>query len=175
MSSHILITHADAKIYISPLDVNLIGCNKMGSHGGGVNKTAKRKAPKRCTFSPDGLKTSMELNCSVEMRMAKRSIFYLLTFWWVSLTWYVTSFFFIGRVYNSMRNGTYPLMFIGRIYNSMRNETYPLMFIGRIYNSMRNGTCPLMFIGRIYNSMRNGTYPLMFIGRVYTSMRNGTH
>ena len=42
---------------------------------------------------------------------------------------------FIGKVYNSMRNGTYPLMFIGKVYNSMRNGTYPLMFIGRAYNS----------------------------------------
>ena len=33
---------------------------------------------------------------------------------------------FIGRVYNSMRNGTYPLIFIGRVYNSMRNGIYPL-------------------------------------------------
>ena len=69
---------------------------------------------------------------------------------------------------------TYPLMFIGRVYNSMRNGTYPLMFIGRVYNSMRNRTYPLMFICRVYNSMRNRTYPLMFIGRVYNSMRNGT-
>ena len=28
-------------------------------------------APKQCTFSSDDPKTSMELNCSVEMRMAK--------------------------------------------------------------------------------------------------------
>ena len=33
---------------------------------------------------------------------------------------------FIGRVYNSMRNGTYPLIFIGRVYKSMRNGIYPL-------------------------------------------------
>ena len=33
---------------------------------------------------------------------------------------------FIGRVYNSMRNGIYPLMFIGRVYKSMRNGIYPL-------------------------------------------------
>ena len=31
----------------------------------------ERKAPKRCTFSPDDPKTSMELNCLVEMRMAQ--------------------------------------------------------------------------------------------------------
>ena len=36
---------------------------------------------------------------------------------------------FINRVYNSMRNGTYPLMFISRVYNNMRNGTYPLMLI----------------------------------------------
>ena len=29
------------------------------------------KAPKRWTFSPDDPKTRMELNCSVEMRIAK--------------------------------------------------------------------------------------------------------
>ena len=40
-----------------------------------ANKTVERKAPKRCTFSLDGLKTSMELNCSVEMRMAKGAFF----------------------------------------------------------------------------------------------------
>ena len=40
---------------------------------------------------------------------------------------------FIGRVYNSMRNGRYPLVFIG-VHNSMRNGTYPLMFIGRVFN-----------------------------------------
>ena len=33
---------------------------------------------------------------------------------------------FIGKVYNNMRNGTYPLMFIGRVYNSMKNGTYPI-------------------------------------------------
>ena len=38
----------------------------MGLHvseGGGLcaNKTIKRKAPKRCTFTPDDPKTSMEL------------------------------------------------------------------------------------------------------------------
>ena len=38
-----------------------------------ANKTVVRKAPKRCTFSPDDPKTSMELNCSVEMRMAKET------------------------------------------------------------------------------------------------------
>ena len=36
-----------------------------------ANKTVEIKAPKRCTFSPDDPKTSMELNCSVEIRMAK--------------------------------------------------------------------------------------------------------
>ena len=35
------------------------------------NKTVERKAPKRCTFSPDDPKTSMELICSLEMRIAK--------------------------------------------------------------------------------------------------------
>ena len=41
--------------------------------GGGrcANKTVERKAPKRCTFSPDDPKKSMGLNCSVEMGMAK--------------------------------------------------------------------------------------------------------
>ena len=34
-----------------------------------ANKTVERKAPKRCTFSPDDPKTSMQLNCSVEMRI----------------------------------------------------------------------------------------------------------
>ena len=34
---------------------------------------------------------------------------------------------FIGRVYYSMRNETYPIMFIGRVYYSMRNETYPII------------------------------------------------
>ena len=47
----------------------------MGPHvrdgGRCANKTVERKAPKWCTFSPDDPKTSMELNCSVEMRMVK--------------------------------------------------------------------------------------------------------
>ena len=47
----------------------------MGPHvsegGRCANKTVERKAPKRCTFFPDDSETSMELNCSVEMRMAK--------------------------------------------------------------------------------------------------------
>ena len=39
-----------------------------------ANKTVERKAPKRCTFSLDDPKMSMELNCSVEMRMAKGTL-----------------------------------------------------------------------------------------------------
>ena len=31
-------------------------------------------------------------------------------------------------------------MFIGRVYNSMRNGIYPLRFTGRVYSSVRNGT-----------------------------------
>ena len=50
----------------------------MGPHvsdgGQCANKTVERKASKRCTFSPDDPKTSMELNCSVVMRMAKGAI-----------------------------------------------------------------------------------------------------
>ena len=59
---------------------------------------------------------------------------------------------FLGRVYNSMRNGTHPLMFIGRVYNRMRKGTYPLKSIGTVHNSMRNWTYPLMFIGTLYNT-----------------------
>ena len=36
-----------------------------------ANKTLVGKALKRYTFSPDDPKTSMELNCLMEMRMAK--------------------------------------------------------------------------------------------------------
>ena len=75
MRNNILITRADLKIYISPLDVDLPGYFNGAScqRGGGrcANKTVERKAPKRCTFSLDDPKTSMELNCSMEMRMAK--------------------------------------------------------------------------------------------------------
>ena len=36
---------------------------------------------------------------------------------------------FIGRVYKQYEEwGHTQLMFIGRVYNSMRNGTYPLMF-----------------------------------------------
>ena len=50
-------------------------------------------------------------------------------------------------------------MFRGRVSNSRRNGTYPLMFIVRVsLNSRRNGTYPLMFIVRVSNSRRNGTY-----------------
>ena len=57
--------------YISPSDVDLSECFNGAScqwWGGGrcANKTVERKAPKRCTFSPDDPKTSM-----VEIRMAK--------------------------------------------------------------------------------------------------------
>ena len=38
-----------------------------------ANKTVERKASKRCTFSPDDPKTSMELNCLVEMRTAEEA------------------------------------------------------------------------------------------------------
>ena len=51
MCNNILITRADLKIYISP--------------------TVERKAPQQCIFSLDDPKTSMELNCSVEMKTAK--------------------------------------------------------------------------------------------------------
>ena len=33
---------------------------------------------------------------------------------------------FIGKVYNSMRNGTYPLMFIGKVYNSNEEWDIPI-------------------------------------------------
>ena len=33
---------------------------------------------------------------------------------------------FIGRVYNSMRNGTYPLMFIGRVYKQYEEWDIPI-------------------------------------------------
>ena len=60
---------------LSPLDVDLTGCFYGAScqwvGGRCANKTVERKAPKRCTFSPDDPKTSMEFNCSVEMRIAK--------------------------------------------------------------------------------------------------------
>ena len=38
-----------------------------------ANKTVEGKAPKMCTFSPDEPKKSMELNCSMAMRMAKEA------------------------------------------------------------------------------------------------------
>ena len=47
----------------------------MGPHvseeGQCANKAVERKAPKRYTFFPDDPITSMKLNYSVEMRMAK--------------------------------------------------------------------------------------------------------
>ena len=47
-------------------------CFALDSHGLSVQFINKeRKAPKRCTLSLDHPKTSVELNCSVEMRMAK--------------------------------------------------------------------------------------------------------
>ena len=36
-----------------------------------ANRTVEWEAPKRCTFSPNDPKTSMVLNCSVEIRQAK--------------------------------------------------------------------------------------------------------
>ena len=46
----------------------------MGPHvnerGRCANKTVEKKAPKRCTFSPDDPKISIDLNLTVEMRMA---------------------------------------------------------------------------------------------------------
>ena len=70
MRNNILITWADLKIYISLLDVDLIGCFNGVSYQWGdrcANKTVERKVPKWCTFSSDD---PMEFNCSVEMRLA---------------------------------------------------------------------------------------------------------
>ena len=68
-----MIGHDNVAKFLSKLSPNEYFL--MGPHvsewGRCTNKTAGKKAPKRCTFSPDDPQTSTELNCSVEMRMAK--------------------------------------------------------------------------------------------------------
>ena len=46
---------------------------------------------------------------------------------------------FIGRVYNSMRNGTYPLMFIGRVYN--RTTKKMLFSVNPRSSTPKNSNC----------------------------------
>ena len=63
------------------------GKDQMISPGQQPRDHSERKVLKRCTFSPDDPKTSMELKLLGGNKKGLRSVFYPLTFGWVPVTW----------------------------------------------------------------------------------------